>query len=125
MVKILVYQKSFFFNPLPPVVQPRVADPYIEDALTLELVKEMHINNTNAIALLNFQSKWSDVIGYSVTIVVIVVIIFIFINKRHENKNHHSENYNLHVVSPISNIPDKINEPRNYTISRVSQIPYF
>ncbi|KNC32036.1 hypothetical protein FF38_02694 [Lucilia cuprina] len=46
--------------PLLAVVKPKACNSLVEETLTQELIKEMHVNNTEAIEILNIESKMGD-----------------------------------------------------------------
>uniref|UniRef100_A0A1B0BWK2 Uncharacterized protein n=1 Tax=Glossina palpalis gambiensis TaxID=67801 RepID=A0A1B0BWK2_9MUSC len=61
-------------------VQSRVENPLIEGTLTLELIKETHLNNNKTIALLNIESKLRD-ICYTLTLFTISIILCLLLKK--------------------------------------------
>lgn len=124
--RIFSLSETTISKPLPAVIQPRMDNPYIEETLTLESVREMHVNNSRAIALLNDQSQWGDVISYSLVILVILLIIFVCPKKRCKSTNEkYPINCNLSPSTPIQNIYVSDAETGGYPISRITQIPYF
>uniref|UniRef100_A0A1A9V8F0 Uncharacterized protein n=1 Tax=Glossina austeni TaxID=7395 RepID=A0A1A9V8F0_GLOAU len=59
--KLFSFSETSFLKPLPAVLQPRFANPHFVKNLTIELNKEMHLNNTKSIRL---NTKKADDILY-------------------------------------------------------------
>lgn len=120
-------------QPLPAILQPRQADPNIEDTLSLEMVKELQVNNTEAIDQLSSDHKWgiSINIGLSSMIISSMMVMFlirILRTKRKEviiSQPVINTNPSVHLSMPeLSELPQVIMTKPN-GINRISHIPYF
>lgn len=75
--KTFVFSEISLSRPLPAVVQPISNNPRVERTLTLELIGEMIANNTEAIELLNIESKVGDAINIFLVISMIIIMFSI------------------------------------------------
>lgn len=67
------------YKPLPPVLQHASAKNEIEEVLSLEMMKELHLNNTKYIELLDTKNNISAAINFSFTLLLLVTIIIVLL----------------------------------------------
>lgn len=65
---------------LPPILQPKSIQGDFREHLSLEFLKEVHINNTKEIELLQAEKSFNEAISYGSSTTVIIVVIIIIIN---------------------------------------------
>uniref|UniRef100_A0A1A9WPF4 Uncharacterized protein n=1 Tax=Glossina brevipalpis TaxID=37001 RepID=A0A1A9WPF4_9MUSC len=115
------YSEITFSKPLPAIIQPRVANPHIEENLTLELVKEMHLNNTQSIAHLDIERKRGDSICYALVVFIMLTFLCLLIRKlKKSQKPTPPETINVDIPLPSSNIV--LNQSKSYTVLAVLEI---
>lgn len=124
-------------KPLPAILQPNSIHSTYEEILTLEILKEIHINNTQEIELLKKENKFGYVTGFSLSTVIIFAIIIIFVKIKCSTTR---TSISTPISIPLPNI-SKIEEtptstqlplqlstveiPVSTKIISTSQIPYF
>lgn len=133
-IRILDKSYNFFktshLQPLPAILQPRLTDPNIEETLSLELVKELQVNNTEAIDQLTSRNKWGLTINVGFTSIAITLVVCLLLkNKPFAKKK------TLIISSPVistgtamhTSMPDlsETNTRKSPGVTRISSIPYF
>lgn len=136
---IKILDKSYDFSettiiqPLPAILQPKHTSLNIEETLSLEIIKELHTNNTEAINLLREKNKWSTSTNFGLFFVTFSLTILLLIKSgmfKRKNEvvittqltnSHQSETY-THVSMP--ELPCSSNDEET-GIRRISHIPYF
>lgn len=127
---IIVENKTYNYfqmmdvQPLPPVLQPRSPGSTIEETLTLESVKELHLKNTKAIGLLDLENKWTSRTNFGLSTFIILFIIMILVKKRHQNRSEEIVTTipAVHLTLPEVATTNFMAPPKP---PRLSQIPYF
>lgn len=124
--KVFSSSEITFANPLPAVVQPTAGNPRVEEILNLELIKEMHVNNTEAIELLNIESKIGDVIAYVLVILGITILLSVSLKKScHTRSSQYPARTYVNASLPLGEITLRENESKEQHITKITQIPYF
>lgn len=115
-----------FSDPLPPVLQTRVDNPNVEEALTLQSVKEMHVDNMKAIALLRSRNWLRDIPIYALAILSILIILSVCVKRSCQPKKEtFPGSICLNTSLPIHNVSLGESEINKHPIARITQIPYF
>lgn len=70
------------YKPLPAVLQPVVTKKYSEELLSLQMMKELNVNNTNYIKLLETKNKFNTVIILCIPIILLAIYFLIKVKKR-------------------------------------------
>lgn len=114
-------------KPLPAILQPRNPKPNIEEELSLEMVKEMQLNNTEAIDLLNRKNVQNSGINLGIALTAMLVLILVIVKSgmcKKENKSYVvptlvSNQPQVHVSMPELS-ESKGNEPKGVTANTYS-----
>lgn len=121
-------------NPLPAIVQPNSLINNYEELLTLEMMKELHVNNTENIKLIENQNSKSFITNISLSTIAFILIILltikIFAPKfRKTIKLNVSEAPKEEIPKeeiPLHEIlPKVIEEPSFQKPLKINQIPFF
>lgn len=111
-------------QPLPAILQPRLPGSTIEETLTLETVRELNINNTKAIGLLDSKGRWTSITSFGLTSIVIISIIMMLEKRGQQTKSRE-------IITTIPSVHMSLPEisTTNFMETRqtpgLSQIPYF
>lgn len=136
---IQIMNKSYNFyetthlQPLPAILQPRQADPNIESILSLEMVKELQVNNTEAIDQLSSAHKWGISINLGLSSLIISSIILMYLIRIIRTKRKEviipqpviNTNPSVHLSIPQVSELHQVRMTKPNGINRISQIPYF
>lgn len=118
-----------FSSPLPAMVQSMIKNPHVEEVLSLELIKELHTNNTEAIQLLNVETKLGDAIAYVLAIFAITIMLSVCLKKKcDKRKLQCPKTININTSNtpvPPQYITTAANGFTRRPIERIGQIPYF
>lgn len=117
-------------EPLPAILQPKDFSQNIEEVLSLEMVKEIRANNTEAITLLNDEHKKGLTANLSLSIMAILSLFILVIKNKILKRN------NKTIIIPTSiepspvmhqSMPELSESGRldQNGITRISKIPYF
>lgn len=128
--KVYNFFETTQIKPLPAILQPRNSNPYVEEKLSLEMVKEIQLNNTEAISLLNVKNAWNAGINIGMTSIALLSIIILTVKtglckKKKKSfivKGVHQVNPQIHLSMP------ELSEPRvkeSNGVTRIANIPYF
>lgn len=96
---------------------------FSEKTLTLELIGKMNANNTEAIELLNIESKIGDIINIILTISIIIIMLFIDIERICCRRKKQCSGDIAPI--PTQKIILNISNPRDTSIAKISQIHTF
>lgn len=118
-------------KPLPPIMQPDPSFRTFEETLTLHSMKELHLNNTGRIELIEEESR----IGYSTSLGLTSIIIILLITttilnliKRYRAKASSTASAVESIIIAPTISPATENQGSTSTLAetpRISQIPYF
>lgn len=135
-VSISITNKTYKFfettqvQPLPAILQPKHLSQNIEETLSLEMVKELRANNTEAIDLLTMKNTKGIAInlGFSVITLLSIVTLLIKIKPcKRKSKSIITPTIINAVPSVHTSMPD-LSEKRKQGhngITKISDIPYF
>lgn len=136
-VTILDKAYNFFettnLQPLPAILKPAPSSFNLEETLSLEIIKELQVNNTVAIDLLRNNNKWSLTASFGLSSLAISSLIIILIKSgllRRKKElvitppiiNSCSTNTHTHFSMPELSEIQRTEPPG---IQRISHIPYF
>lgn len=103
---------------LPPFLQTTSEDTDIEEILSLEWMKELHINNTRRIDIINTEKTIHQWVSYSIMAAIILVAIFISVTRRKRKE------VITMIQQPTSNHLSSEIGPQEWKNS-IFSIPYF
>lgn len=115
---------------LPAILQPRYLNQSIEETLTLEMVKEIRTNNTEAIDLLDDKHTKGLAVNLGFSLMTISTIVILLIKSKLLKRNSKA----VIVPTTINAIPtvhtsmpelSDTGKPEKRGITRISNIPYF
>lgn len=116
-------------KPLPPIVQPTFRT--FEEVLTLQAMKELHLNNTGHIKLIEKENRTSYLTNFGLTTValsfLVTTTILKVISKRRRNTATTAPTIETITIIPQVN-PAPENQGSTSSLAetpRISQIPYF
>lgn len=120
------------FKPLPAILQPSSILSAYEEILTLEAMKELHLNNTEEIKLLGTRNQLGLLTNLSLSSLAIIAIIVIGIVRFRCKRKPESS---VTAITPISvhipasssteKVPEEGELPEPPRITSVNKIPYF
>lgn len=110
---------------LPPLLQAALGTTQLEEILSLELMKEIHINNTKQIRLMKKEKEIHTYVNYALTTIVFTMIMVTTILQKIRNSPKTS------IAILPAQIPDQANLQEKYTPrtqehhKSIYNIPYF
>lgn len=120
------------YKPLPAILQPSSILSTYEEILTLEAMKELHVNNTEEIKLLRTRNQLGLLTNCSLSSLAIVAIIVIVIVKirckrKPESSTTSITPISVHIpsTSGTEKAPEGAEFPEPPRITSVNKIPYF
>lgn len=133
---ITVTDKTYKFfevtqiQPLPAILQPRHSNQNIEETLSLEMVKELRTNNTEAIDLIDIKHTKAIAVNFGLCIMTLFSIVTLLIKMklcRTKSKSKSTPTIINTVPSIHTSMPDlsEKRKPEQTGITRISNIPYF
>lgn len=118
-------------KPLPPIVQPDAAFRTFEEVLTLQAMKELHLNNTGHIKLIEKENRTSYLTNFGLTTValsfLVTTTILKVITKRRRNTATTAPTIEtITIIPPVNPVPENQGSTSSLAETpRISQIPYF
>lgn len=135
---VMISEKTFNFfettnlQPLPAILQPKLSNLNIEETLSLEMIKELQTNNTEAIDLLGTKHKWGLTINCGLSSMAFFVMIILLIKtglfKKEKEFNVTPQvinSYQCPSVDLSMPEPSRRQETGSHGVQRISNIPYF
>lgn len=118
-------------KPLPPIVQPDSTFRSFEEVLTLQAMKELHLNNTGHIRLIEEESRTGYITNFGLTTVVIFFLAITtgikLIKHCHRNPTTPTPTIEtITIIPPMDPAPENQGSTSSLAeTTRISQIPYF
>lgn len=125
------HSEETYLKPLPAVLQPSSQPTEIQEILSLEMIRELQINNTNHMSLIEDKSEFSVITNYSLSSIVVIIGIYMAVNSYLRRR---AKSTKINITTTIKEKEDTStgseagpasgtsNTPKP---SRVNQIPYF
>lgn len=113
-----ISQEASMITALPAILQPNPKENQYRELLSLEMMKEIHINNTNAIKLLEAEGNKHQITTYTVIICIALFLTFAIIRK------FASRNFQTKIIiqKPEEIIPEETHIPQTIVERNLLQI---
>lgn len=131
--KIYTSEEVSKIKPLPALLQPWSNKSEFEEVLSLKMIKDLHINNTKFIQLLELENNVKHIGSYTLSIIAIIIFITLVV-KLYRKKEHHEPKITIvkttnTVTEDAPEISTESQKPATPKISpkicTIRQIPLF
>lgn len=133
--KIFNSFEATHLQPLPAILQPRLQELNVEEILSLDMLKELQINNTETIDILSNHHKLGLAINFGLSSALVSSVIFLIIKTNifssRRKTNVAPPTISLPVINTSPSIhlsmpePPEVNNSKSIGVRRIQNIPFF